>query len=282
VPEETFGDGVTRLRLPGNRTTTLRGDPVDVSVFRAVSSSGGEWEPHVRAWMEANVQPDWVCMDVGANIGTHTLTLAVLGQAGRVIAIEAGPQNFAFLKSNVAALAKPHGEVELHWAAAWDAPGPLQLAFPAALQGCGFISDKEAEEGGRLLRAANPNALPGETLRVTMETVEAVRLDELTGHLSRLDLIKLDVEGAEARVLAGAAETLRRFNPVLLTEYNPSCAVYMNADPSGYFGVLLGLFRTIQIIESDGSLSQPLTSWAEMDERLKACSGWKDLVCSNP
>jgi FkbM family methyltransferase len=258
---------------------TVAGDPADVSVFRPVLESGGEWEPHVRAWFEATVKPDWVCMDVGANIGLHTLTLAVLAPRGEVIAIEAGTRNFMFLEENTAALDQPHGAVTLHHAAAWDETGLLKLAFPKTLQGCGFISGTDdTVKGGELLRAANPNALPGEPLPVLIEPVQAIRLDDLS--LPRLDLIKLDVEGAEARVLAGAAETLRRSNTLLLTEYNPGCAVYSGTEPSTYFDVLLSMFTSIRALESDGSLSSPISAWSDLSERLSSGRGWEDLVCS--
>jgi hypothetical protein len=55
----------------------------------------------------------------------------------------------------------------------------------------------------------------------TGDLVQARRLDDILAGEARVDLVKIDVEGAEGRVLAGAGETLRRHAPTLLFEFSP-------------------------------------------------------------
>jgi protein-L-isoaspartate O-methyltransferase len=79
----------------------LEGLDGDATVFQPIQRSH-VWEPHVMALLERIVQPDFVCLDVGANIGAITLPLARLASKGRVYAFEAAPATFDLLKRNIA------------------------------------------------------------------------------------------------------------------------------------------------------------------------------------
>src|SRR5580765_8476349 len=83
-------DGIAPLRLPSGRVVEVVGDDEDLTLITPLRASGGEWEPHVRRVMERIVRPEWTCLDIGANIGVHTLALAEL--AREVIAFEANPR----------------------------------------------------------------------------------------------------------------------------------------------------------------------------------------------
>jgi hypothetical protein len=105
-----------------------------------------------------------------------------------------------------------------------------------------------------------------------VDSVPAVRLDDWVAAqgLQRLDLIKLDVEGAETHVLDGAARTLERFRPFLITEYLGVSETY--------FQRLRDSFPAVQLIEPDGSLNA-LTDWESLRARLESGKGWEDLLC---
>ncbi len=114
-----------------------------------------------------------------------------------------------------------------------------------------------------------------------METVAAIPLDAWVGEngLNRIDLIKLDVEGAEARVLQGAENVLRRYAPILITEYAPSChQSFLGAKPQAYFEQLQDLFARVFIIEENGSLSR-IEDWSALSTRIDNGKGWEDLAC---
>ena len=143
-----------------------------------------------------------IFLDIGAYFGYYSLLATQYG-AG-VHAFEPVGQNFALLQAQLAL--NGHPSVQAHRIALSDTVGQASFALPDAdNRGRGHLAS--AEDG------------------VKTETVELTTLDvfaERTG-LARLDALKLDVEGAEIKVLAGGRATLRRFRPTMLIELNPPC-----------------------------------------------------------
>jgi FkbM family methyltransferase len=140
-------------------------------------------------------------VEAGANIGAHTLGLAhLVGPAGRVLAFEPQRPIFQVMCANMALNAITC--VETHWAAVGSTPG--SLAVPRLdLRMPGNFGGIELGPG----RAAPP---------VPEEPVPVVTLDSFA--LPACHLIKIDVEGMEADVLRGAAETIARHRPVIYAE----------------------------------------------------------------
>ncbi len=272
------------LKLPHGRMVQIACPPSDISIGGALAFSGGNWEPHLRSFFERTIRPDWVCLDIGANVGIHTLSMAALAAQGRVVAFEADPGNFALLIRNVAELPPPRGEITNVLHALWSQPAVLTLASIDELIGCCFISaTDDSASNERLIReVVSADAIHGLDLHVHATAVHAIRLDDWVDQhgLARIDLLKMDVEGAELRVLEGARNSLRRFQPLLVTEYNASCAkTYFGDRPDAYFEALREHFADICVIEADGSLSEPLRAWDELDVRLTRGRGWEDLLC---
>jgi FkbM family methyltransferase len=164
----------------------------------------GEW-----SWDEAELfgrilGPGSVAVDGGAHCGTLTLAMADLVKgAGEVWAFE--PQRFVFqtLAANVA-LNSAVNVHTVHAALGRKGAKPLtvQLTSPALSFNWGSLSYAKAPQGpiGR------------------SEKVPVVAIDDLP--LSRLDLVKLDVEGMEADALRGAGEMIKKHKPALYIETN--------------------------------------------------------------
>jgi FkbM family methyltransferase len=150
-------------------------------------------EGDVEVYIESHLAEGFVFVDVGANVGYYTLKASKLvGAAGRVYAIEPVPSTAAVLRANVRL--NDCSNVVIHEVAAWSARGKLTLSVPGSLYGLASVT----KEGQGAV------------------TVEALTLDELLRGENRVDLIKIDVEGAELEVLRGAQSVLRKARYVVL------------------------------------------------------------------
>jgi FkbM family methyltransferase len=166
---------------------------------------------------------DGVFLDVGANVGLHTLAVARhLAGGGAVVAFEPHPVNHRILVHNIRQNRLRHVVAE-----------NLGLAeAPATLTGTA------SEEGGNWSLASR-----GEH----RFEVRLVRLDEYlqANPIPRLDLMKIDVEGAEVRVLRGARRTIERFLPLIVFEVCPAWLAKMDTSPAELFAELVGHGYTI-------------------------------------
>lgn len=167
----------------------------DVYIGRSILELGEFSEREIDVFSQL-LRPGNVVVEAGANIGSHTVPIAKLvGPAGKVICFE--PQRIIFqtLCSNVALNSLTN--VVTYWAGLGEAPGSLLLPpiDYSAIQNFGGINLEQFDSG---------------------EKVPVMKLDDI--ELTRLDMLKADVEGMELSVLKGAAETLNRFKPVLYLE----------------------------------------------------------------
>lgn len=135
-------------------------------------------------------------LDCGANIGVYTRK-ALNDGARRVIAIEPAPENVECLRRNFAAEIQA-GQVVVQAVGVWDQNGELPLRIDA---------DTSTRNG--FVGAAGPST---GTVVVPLVTIDAMA-DDLK--LERVDFIKMDIEGAEKKAIAGAARTMARFHPRL-------------------------------------------------------------------
>ncbi|MBL8200610.1 MAG: FkbM family methyltransferase [Chromatiales bacterium] len=171
----------------------------DTVIGRSIEMYGEYFESEVKVFRRFVGAGD-VALDVGANIGTHTLALARLtGPRGFVYAFE--PQRLVFqtLCANVALNSLTN--VHCVNAAVGETPGMLRMSDPDPDQANNF--------GGAQVEmlAGAPQAPP----------VARVALDDFLD-VGGLKLVKIDVEGMEAQVLRGARRTLDRFRPLLYVE----------------------------------------------------------------
>ncbi|MDB5476343.1 MAG: SAM-dependent methyltransferase [Phenylobacterium sp.] len=156
----------------------------------------GEYAPEEWAILDQLTQPRMTVVEIGANIGTHTIPLARKCAPGPLFAFEPQQRVFQVLCANLAlndignVLAYPDacGEAE-GWAA-------MPMLDYDAVQNFGGVSLQPADQ-------------PGMKVRV-------IALDSL--ELPTLGLLKIDVEGFEPMVLRGARQTIARCRPVIYVE----------------------------------------------------------------
>ena len=182
----------------GLRLSLRLGNDVSLAAF-----VDGRYEPDELAFLAATLKPGMTVIDVGANEGLVTLvSAACVGAAGRVLALEPSSREFDRLQANLALNRVTNVE-------------PFRLALYSHV-GSSHLS--LAELGHEGLNAIGDHiANPGVGVAAT-ETVELDTLDDFVAArgLDRLDLVKLDAEGSEARILEGGVASLRRFHPLLL------------------------------------------------------------------
>jgi FkbM family methyltransferase len=192
-----------RVRLPDGATVDV--DTASWVEWRTFFFGG--YEPGVTAVLREQLRNGNIAIDVGANIGLHSLTMAgLVGPTGQVIACEPNPSVGVRLRRNL--MLNPERRIVALEVAVSDREGSGILAVPAA-------SDPNQ---GR----ANLGVSRGEGwLRLTTPTVTIDSLVEEL-HFDSVSLIKIDVEGSEPAVLRGASSTLLKHRPVLIFEYTRS------------------------------------------------------------
>jgi FkbM family methyltransferase len=145
-----------------------------------------------------------VFVDVGANFGYFSVAAARHAPEGRVLAVEADPTIARKLAEH--ARRNDVTNIEIVEAACWHEDGMLDLYVAGA-----------ANPGKTSLSSAN--AYSSDTTRVHARPLDSI-VEESS--LERLDLVKIDVEGAELHVLLGMQRTIDRFRPRVILEAEAS------------------------------------------------------------
>jgi FkbM family methyltransferase len=195
------------------------------SLYKAIS------DRYERRLISQRLGPGMTVIDVGANIGVYTNFFASLvGPSGRVIAIEPDTENYRRL---VRATTSHQSVVAMHGAAS-DATGTCTL----------FISDS--------LNVDHQTYDSGESREAI--SVPAYRIDDLVKPGSRVDFIKMDIQGAEPIAISGAERVLQE-NPeiALLFEYWPNGIRRSGHEPDRVLNHLRALGFKLEVIP-DGEL----------------------------
>jgi FkbM family methyltransferase len=156
------------------------------------------------------VRPGDVCVDVGAAGGAHLLVMARrAGRQGRVLGFEPRPGSLRSLRRLVR-LVGWHDRVRLFPLALADGPGATALRIPVVPTRAHFHGSTHDRKG-----AAAFASLPHREIEVPTASLDDVV--ERAG-VATVDVLKLDVEGAELLVLAGAGRVLDRHRPLVVLE----------------------------------------------------------------
>jgi FkbM family methyltransferase len=178
----------------------------DLSITATIALHG-HWEPQVAGLLRHLLRPGQHVVEAGANIGYHTVGMAAaIGHQGRLDSFEPVPELRRLIELNVMTNGVAN-RVRLHPQALLDRIGPVTLLQDPIMAGSAHLAIAHAD--GRYSRRIDAAAT----------TLDAV----LAGDGGRpVDLIRLDVEGAEMLALRGAQETLRRSPGVrLVFEWSP-------------------------------------------------------------
>jgi FkbM family methyltransferase len=209
------------------------------------AESTGEYEPVTTHIMQSILKEGMTFVDIGAHVGLFTLPATKwVGEAGRVVAFEPHPDNFAMLSRNAkvnnlhpklvnAAVSNNAGSVQLH--ASMFNSGDHQIYHSAS--------------------------------RKSIE-VSCVKLDEFFSSEDRIDLIKMDVQGAESAAFHGMERLLQNNTSLkVIWELSPAQLNDAGADAVSLLGWLASLGYSFTIIDDVTGDVEP----ASAEDVLRRC-----------
>jgi FkbM family methyltransferase len=222
----------------------------------------GLYEPPVTRVFERHVPRGGTIVDAGANWGYFSLIAAALsGPGGNVLALEPDPRQFDALSRNVSLNGFDH--VQAVRAAAAAAPGQLTLV--------GYDDDAANRGVSRVTSSADA---AGSSRQFE---APAVTIDALTEAFAAVDLVKIDVEGAEDLVLQGMQAGLasRRYRAIVL-ELHPGLLRARGVDPESCVTMLLDRgYRGWTIDASPAAYRRAIDPASPLEPLLRPLAEWR-------
>lgn len=169
----------------------------------------GEIEYHLVQYIVSQIKPGFVMLDVGAHHGVYTLIVAYelksRGWSGVIHSFEPNPLNFSLLEYNVKQN-QLTDYVILHNEAVSNTEGRQKLlADSSENSGCQLESVEVLEQGN------NPDLIKEYEIQVC-------KLDDLIDQVQNVNIIKMDIQGAEPLALQGGETIIKRDKPILVVE----------------------------------------------------------------
>ncbi|OXM86649.1 FkbM family methyltransferase [Paenibacillus rigui] len=250
------------MRLPFTPRVFAMFSNKEDQILAGIEHNQGYYEPHIMNFLARHLtKPDAVCLDIGANIGAIALAMGILAPQGRVYAFEPSSFSFPFLVQNIRINALPN--ITPVQRGVYD--DNIEMAFTYV------------DFGSAWSHITTPHANNG-----VQEVIQCVKIDDWVRQegLDRLDLIKLDVEGAEIHALNGARETIQRFRPDLIVEFNPKAyQSIFNEDPAKLYRLLEELFPKISVIDFNDAVI-PVQSYEQLMAFYQDGREVSDLFCT--
>jgi FkbM family methyltransferase len=178
-----------------------------------------------------------VILDIGANVGCTALLFGELSTI--VYAFEPSPTTFTFLERNISRSGLRN--VFPQNIGLGSEPGEYTLTFAPTNRSGGFVSNQTRTSTGH-----------------TTEKIVICRLDEVLKSLkvSKIDFIKIDVEGFEGHVLRGATQALATYRPIVLLELNHWCLnAFQRTTIPDFFDLLRSMFPILFAVDGSSYLN---------------------------
>lgn len=206
-------------------------DTTDIG-FGAHLLMDGIWEPWITQYFAREVQAGMRVLDIGANLGYYSVLFGDLaGPSGRVAAFEPNPRAVQLVQ----------------WSLAVNGLDGIVRVIP---QGVGaasgdmlFYIPPHEPKNARIIHEEEAAALEPNVSRIGV-----VAVDQVVADWDRVDFIKIDVEGAEEAAMTGLIQTMTRFRPQIVLEFNPGrCAA-----PADLIARLRAVYPVIARLEVEG------------------------------
>lgn len=205
--------------------------------FAGISFQYGPHEPGTTRLFRELLKPGMTVVDVGAHVGYYTLLAArQVGEVGRVYAFEPHPDNYNMLVRNV----ENNGYANVF---------AIRKAIDSEL-GCRVLFLGHGTSLTHSLYA--DKSLRADSIRVETTTLDAYFVQE---GWPRIDLVKMDIEGAEPAALRGMKELIAHSPRVkLIVEFGPQHLAAAGVEPSTFIQELQDAGFRIRLIDDEQGL----------------------------
>lgn len=190
-----------------------------------------KYEEYESMLIQRKVNKNSVAVDVGANIGYYTLLLAKVCK--KVYAFEPDKTCFEILLKNIK-------ENKLENVVA------VNMAVSDKVEAVGFIHNEENFGDHKIQTPQSSGQLP---LTGEPNTISTDSLDNILKNEKQIDLIKIDTQGWEPKVIMGAKKIIKKYKPILFLEYSPQSYQENNLDGKGMINFLKQIYKNIWSID---------------------------------
>lgn len=178
-----------------------------------------KYDAYTRAILARILKPGSVCIDIGCHKGEILDLMLRHAPDGRMFGFEPIPALYNTLAEKYAEFKN----VTVSPVAVYDQPG--RTTFQHVLNAPAYSGIKKRKYSKK-------------EVDIEQISVETARLDDLISSDLKVDLIKIDVEGAEFKVMKGATQTLRSSQPFVIFEFGLGAADYYGSKPGELFDFL--------------------------------------------
>lgn len=201
--------------------------------FAAHVMLDGYWEMWLTQFIARLVKPGMHVADVGANYGYYSLLMGdLIGPTGRLLAVEPNPPVVQMLRRTL----------ELN---GFASRSTVVAAAAGSSEGEGHLLVPAGEPKNATLVSG-----PGAQGDAALVDVPIRSLDVLLGAFPRVDFLKIDAEGAEEDIVGGLDQTIARWRPRIVLEFNPGRC----RDPQGLLARLRGRYPVLQCLGYDAEV----------------------------
>jgi FkbM family methyltransferase len=235
---------------------TFRIDAKDI-IIQDYLKKGYMYGIKILILLNSYIKPDDVILDVGANIGIISIPTSKMAYKGKVHAFEPFKQNCEYLTWN--AKKNKSANIKIHNYAIGHKIGSTTLSDQVINENNEYVSEKSLKKTDKVNYGHIRLGKKGQ--KVKIKTIDSMKFD-------KVDIMKVDVEGAEPLVFYGAKKTIKKFMPIIVFERNEygvskDMIEEMKLKPSVYkfdilkYAISLGYITLINIFPDDYVLIPP-------------------------
>lgn len=261
-------------------TVPIVGSDKDKSVLSFIEASPNKtWEPHVmwamaktyELFKKKHLDRKFAVLDIGANIGVMSKALDVLTEYNSLIAsVEPAPESFSYLKLNTLS---NKSKTHIFNLALGDIEGSVDMSFFEDSTGSSFVNPDHKD-----------SKVLDKSVMVELKTLDSFFVSNLIPlGFKTLDLIKIDVEGGETKVLEGSSAFFTANNrPVMIIECNSICMRdNFNDEPEHLISVIKYFGYKIRILLGVNLVSDYINSFFDVETIMSKYNlPYVELLCS--